>query len=146
MSTNKEENIEFINLKCDNFVWSSDTHRPEERLLDLLCEYVEHFNRLCGQGQIRARHPLILSQLGLAALLLFLKVCREKQNNTTLKYSSTVTFCQVVQLSGYCVSRCTHLQLCYVNILSLPPQFVSLPFESLFNSVSFRQFLYHNHL
>lgn len=83
MSTNKEEFIEYINLKYDIFVWSSNTHRPEERLLDLLGEYVEHFNRLCGQGQIRARHPLILSQLGLAALLLFLKVCR-KRNKTIL--------------------------------------------------------------
>lgn len=54
----------------------SDTHRPEERLLDLLGEDVEHFNRLRGQGQIGARHPLVLSQLGLAALLLLLKVCR----------------------------------------------------------------------
>lgn len=55
----------------------SDTYRPEERLLDLLREDVEHFNCLCGQSQIRARHPLILSQLGLAALLLLLKVGRK---------------------------------------------------------------------
>lgn len=54
----------------------SDTHRPKERLLDLLGEDVEHFNCLCGQGQIGARDPLILSQLGLATLLLLLKVCR----------------------------------------------------------------------
>lgn len=52
----------------------SDTHRPEERLLDLLGEDVEHFNRLCGEGQVGARHTLILSQLGLPALLLLLKV------------------------------------------------------------------------
>lgn len=67
--------------KCDHFTkcpsGGSDTHRPEERLLDLLGEDVEHFNRLCGQGQIGARHPLILSQLGLAALLLLLKVGRK---------------------------------------------------------------------
>jgi len=52
----------------------SDTHRPEERLLDLLGEDVEHFNRLCGEGQVGTRHTLILSQLGLPALLLLLKV------------------------------------------------------------------------
>lgn len=63
----------------------SDTHRPEERLLDLLGEDVKHFNRLSGQGQIGARHPLILSQLGLAALLLLLKVDRKTLiQNTTL--------------------------------------------------------------
>ena len=60
-----------------NVILGSDTHRPEERLLDLLGEDVEHFNCFCGQGQIGARHPLILSQLGLAALLLLLTVGRK---------------------------------------------------------------------
>lgn len=59
----------------------SYTHRPEERLLDLLGEDVEHFNGFCSQGQIGARHPLILSQLGLAALLLLLKVQRINTNS-----------------------------------------------------------------
>lgn len=49
------------------------TYRPEERLLNLLGEDVEHINSLSGQGKIGARNPLVLSQLGLAALLLLLK-------------------------------------------------------------------------
>lgn len=64
-----------------------DTHRPEERLLNLLGEDVEHFNRLCGQGQIGAGHPLILSQLRLPTLLLLLKVC--KSTNTIILFGVT---------------------------------------------------------
>lgn len=58
------------------FTGGCDTHRPEERLLDLLGEDVEHFDCLRGQSQVGARHTLVLSQLGLAALLLLLKVGR----------------------------------------------------------------------
>lgn len=64
---------------CVFFPGQSGTHGPEEGLLDLLGKDVEHVNSLCGQGQVGARHPLVLGQLGLAALLLLL---REKWRNT----------------------------------------------------------------
>ena len=48
------------------------THRPEEGLLDLLGEDVEHVHGLGGQGQVGARDPLVLRQLGLPGLLLLL--------------------------------------------------------------------------
>lgn len=54
-----------------------NTYRPEERLLNLFGENVKHVNRLCCQRQIGARNPLVLSQLGLAALLLLLNVDRD---------------------------------------------------------------------
>lgn len=59
------------------FFWLKNTYRPEERLLNLFGENVEHVNRLCCQRQIGARNPLVLSQLGLAALLLLLNVDRD---------------------------------------------------------------------
>lgn len=62
---------------CVFFPGQSGTHGPEEGLLDLLGKDVEHVNSLCGQGQVGARHPLVLGQLGLAALLLLL---REKES------------------------------------------------------------------
>lgn len=89
----------------------SDTHRPEERLLDLLGEDVEHFNRLCGQGQIGARHPLILSQLGLAALLLLLQVCCRRD------YKSI--FCVSLQLPSamFHSNMTTLLSLCLCGLI-----------------------------
>lgn len=48
------------------------THRPEERLLDLLREDMEHVHGFCCQGKIGAGHTLVLSQLGLTGLLLIL--------------------------------------------------------------------------
>lgn len=58
-----------------------NTYWPEERLLNLFGENVEHVNCLCGQRQIGARNPLVLSQLGLAALLLFLNVDRDNMQS-----------------------------------------------------------------
>ena len=48
------------------------THRSEEGLLDLLGEDVEHVHSLGGQGQVGARHPLVLGELRLPGLLLLL--------------------------------------------------------------------------
>lgn len=67
------------------FIGNSDTHRPQERLLDLLGEDVEHFNCFGSQGQIGAGHPLILSQLGLTTLLLLLKICTTPPKNNKKK-------------------------------------------------------------
>lgn len=72
-----------------------NTHRPEERLLDLLGKNVEHVNRLSSQGKIGARNPLVLSQLGLAALLLLLK-CWHR--NLTPFSSAPDTYCKMSQL------------------------------------------------
>lgn len=58
-----------------------NTYRPEEWLLNLFSENVEHVNRLCCQRQIGARNPLVLSQLGLAALLLLLNVDRNNMQS-----------------------------------------------------------------
>lgn len=60
-------------IKCQVPPLFPSTYRPEERLLDLFGKDVEHVNRLRCQRQIGARNTLILSQLGLAALLLLLK-------------------------------------------------------------------------
>lgn len=55
-----------VHRKC------SSTHRPQERLLHLFGENVEHLHCLCGQSQIRAGDTLVLGELRLAALLLLL--------------------------------------------------------------------------
>lgn len=39
---------------CVFFPGQSGTHGPEEGLLDLLGEDVEHVDRLCSQGQVGA--------------------------------------------------------------------------------------------
>lgn len=64
------------------------TYRPEERLLDLFGEDVEHVNSLCCQRQIGARNPLVLSQLGLAALLLLLNIYRENTQSCSASQHS----------------------------------------------------------
>lgn len=65
------------------------THRSEEGLLDLLGEDVEHVHSLGGQGQVRARHPLVLGQLGLPGLLLLLQV--EGDTPTSTQHPTTTT-------------------------------------------------------
>lgn len=67
---------------CHHFCFFlKNTYRPEERLLNLFGENVEHVNRLRCQRQIGARNPLVLSQLGLAALLLLLHVDRDNMKS-----------------------------------------------------------------
>lgn len=70
------------------FVFLKNTYRPEERLLDLFGEDVEHVNSLCCQRQIGARNPLVLSQLGLAALLLLLNIYRENTQSCSASQQS----------------------------------------------------------
>lgn len=56
----------------DNTSTPVSTHRPQERLLHLLGEEMEHVHGFGGQGKIRTGNTLILSELRLPGLLLIL--------------------------------------------------------------------------
>lgn len=88
------------------------TYRSEERLLDLLSEDVEHVNGLGSEGQVGARHPLILSQLGLAALLLLLK---EGGGNTSRYFFHRQLACvKTAEIGNFKKNLCTNRTFCNI--------------------------------